>query len=96
MLEAKQWMLVGTDGSAKQVRGWLQADYGAWFGEADQRNVALPVPATERQSVSMGELHGFVHALQRPRAGEKMLVVLDSEYVYEGQVASSLPESEVA
>ena len=46
--------------------------------------MGLAVPATERQSVSTGELRGVLHALQRRRAGEKMAVVLDSEYVYKG------------
>ena len=41
VLEAEHWTLVYTDGSAKQVRGWWQAGYGAWFGEAHPRNVGL-------------------------------------------------------
>ena len=67
VLENEQWTLVYTNGSAKQVKGWWQAGDGAWFGEADQRNVGLPVPATERQSVTRGELRGVLHALQRGR-----------------------------
>ena len=35
VLETERWTLVYTDGSAKQVRGWWQAGYGVWFGEAD-------------------------------------------------------------
>ena len=96
----EQWTLVYTDGSAKQVRGWWQAGYGVWFGEADERNVGLLVPDSERQSVSRGELRGVLYTLQCRQACEKMVVVLDSEYVYKGirvvpQVAPTLMESEV-
>ena len=34
--------------------------------------------------MSTGELGGVLHALQRRRAGEKMIVVLDLKYVYKG------------
>ena len=78
------WKLVYTDGSTKQVKGWWRAGYGAWFGEGDDRNVGLPVPAKERQSVSQRELRGVLYALEQRRASEKMVVVLDSEYVYKG------------
>ena len=43
-----------------------------------------PFPATERQSVSSGELRGVLHALQHQQAGEKMVFFLDSEYLYKG------------
>ena len=46
--------------------------------------MGLPVPVTERQSVSSGELRRVLHALQRRQAAEKMVVVLDSEHVYKG------------
>ena len=47
VLQTERWTLVYTDGSPKQVTGWWQAGYGAWFGSVDKRNVSLPVPATE-------------------------------------------------
>ena len=80
VLLADGWTMVYTDGSAKQVRGWWQAGYGAWFGDADECSAGLPVPVTERQSVSRGELRGVLHALEQHRATEKMVIVLDSEY----------------
>ena len=84
VLETERWTLVYTDGSAKQVMGWWQAGYEARFGEGDHRNVGLPVPTIERQSVRRGELRGVLHALQCRRAWGGMVVVLDSEYVYKG------------
>ena len=48
------------------------------------------VSVTERQSVSKGELCGILLALQHRRAAEKMVVVLNSEYVYKGTTEWSL------
>ena len=102
VLETEQWTLVYTDGSAKQVRGWWQAGYGAWFGEADQRNVGLPVPATERQTVSTGELRGVLHALHvggwwgGNGSGVGLRVWIQGDHYVVPQVASPLLESEVA
>ena len=79
ILADDQWTLVYTDGSANQVRGWWQAGYGAWFGNSDERDVGLQVPEGEGQSVSRGELCGLLCALQRRRAGEQMVVVLNSQ-----------------
>ena len=84
LLEEEGWTLVYIDGSAKQVRGWWQAGYGAWFGEGKARNIGAPVPIHERQSVSRGELRGILYALERRQAREKMVVILDSEYVSKG------------
>ena len=78
VLETEQRTLVYTDALAKQVRGWWQAGYGL------ERRTNRIVPAAERQSVSRGEIRGALHALHRRRAVEKMVVVLDSEYVYKG------------
>ena len=95
-LEFGGWTLVYTEGSAKRVKGWWQAGYGAWFGEGSARNLGTVVPLAEQQSVSRGELQGVlympcsrggggvIYALQQRRAGERMVVVLDSEYVYKG------------
>ena len=58
VLWADGWTMVYTDGSAKQVRGWWQAGYGAWFGDTDEHSMGLPVLVTECQSVSSGELRG--------------------------------------
>ena len=41
--------------------------------------MGLPVPDSERQSVSKRALRGVLW-----RAGERMVVVLDPEYVYKG------------
>ena len=78
-----------TDGSAKQVGGWWQAGYGVFFREGSPRNYGAPVPTPERQSVSRGELRGILHALRVRQPGEKMVVVLDSEYVYKGALSWS-------
>ena len=85
-MQAQGWEVVYTDGSAKRVRGWMQAGYGVWFGEGSSRNCHACVPAHERQSISRGELRGVLRALQDRRPGERMVVVLDSEYVYKGVV----------
>ena len=60
VLEEEGWTLVYIDGSAKQVRGWWQAGYGAWFAEGNTRNVGLPVPTGECQSMSRRELRGVL------------------------------------
>ena len=80
-LEAQGWVVVYTDGSAKTVRGWERAGYGAYYAAKSSRNFVAPVPETE-QSVSQGELRGVLHALLL-RQGS-VLVVLDSEYVFKG------------
>ena len=85
-LQAQGWEVVYTDGSAKRVRGWMQVGYGVWFGEGSPRSCHACVPAHERQSISRGELRGVLRALQDRRPGERMVVVLDSEYVYKGVV----------
>ena len=84
VLDGEKWTLVYTNGSAKQVRGWWQAGYGAWFGVTDNRNLGLPVPDVERQSMNREALYGLLYALERRRVDEKMVAVLDSKYVYKG------------
>ena len=69
------------DESAKRVQSWWQAGYGAWFGDAQDRSAGLPVQVTERQSVSREVLRGVLYSLEQRRATEKMVLVLDSEYV---------------
>ena len=81
-LEEDGWAVAYTDGSSKMVRGWRQEGYGMWFAEASARNHAAPIPESERQSVSRGELRGVIHAILQRRQGERLVVVLDSEYVY--------------
>ena len=75
-------VVVYTDGSAKRVRGWMQAGYGVWFGNNSSRNFRAHVPAHERQSISRGELRGVLHAMLSREAGEQMVVVVDSEYIF--------------
>ena len=55
-----------------------------FFEDASPRNYSAPVPPHERQSVSRAELMGVLQALQLRRPGGRMVVVLDSEYVYKG------------
>ena len=57
------WVVAYTDGSAKRVRGWMQAGYGVWYGPHHTRNFSAHVPAHERQSISRGELLGVLHAM---------------------------------
>ena len=73
-----------TDGSAKTVRGWAQAGFGVWFHRGSPRNHLAHVPISERQSVSRGELRGVLHAVLARRPGERLAVVMDSEYVFKG------------
>ena len=83
-MEQGGWVVVYTDGSAKRVRGWMQAGYGVWFGPHHNRNFSAHVPAHERQSISRGELRGVLHAMLSRAVGERMVIVLDSEYVFKG------------
>ena len=85
-LAADGWTVAYSDGSAKTVRGWAQAGYGVWYARGSSRNCAAHVPVGERQSVSRGELRGVLHALLHRSPGERLVVVLDSEYVYKGIV----------
>ena len=48
-----------------------------------ERNAA-PVPTPERRSLSRAELRGVLHALRGRRAGERLVTVLDCEYVFKG------------
>ena len=52
-----------------------------WFGEGDAKNAGMPIPTNERQSVSPGELREVLYALDHRQAFERMVVILDSEYV---------------
>ena len=81
-MSGEGWVIVYTDGSAKRVRGWMQAGYGVWFGDNSNRNFRAHVPAHERQSISRGELRGVLHAMLSREAGERMVVVVDSEYIF--------------
>ena len=83
-LSGEGWAVVYTDGSAKVVRGWAQAGYGAWYGPGSLRNSSDFVPLGEKQSVSTAELRGVLHAVRSRRWEERMIVVLDSEYVFKG------------
>ena len=83
-LSREDWTVVYTDGSAKVVRGWAQAGYGAWYGPGSLRNSSDFVPLGEKQSVSRAELRGVLHAVRSRRWEEHMIVVLDSEYVFKG------------
>ena len=67
-----------------QVREWMQAGYGVFYGDGSDRNFAACVPVVERQSVGRGELRGVLHALLQRKPGERLVVVLDSLYVYKG------------
>ena len=78
------WTVVYTDGSAKVVRGWAQAGFGAWYGPNALRNASDFVPLGEKQSVSRAELRGVLHAVRDRQWEERMVVVLDSEYVFKG------------
>ena len=82
VLEEEGWTLVYMDSSVKQVKGWWQAGSGAWFGEGSERNKRSLVLTGERSSVRQSGLRGVLFALERRRAGEKMVVVLESEYVF--------------
>ena len=53
-----------------------------WFGANSSRNFRAHVPAHERQSISRGELRGVLHAMLSRATGERMVVVVDSKYVF--------------
>ena len=83
-LAGQGWTVVYTDGSAKVVRGWAQGGFGAWYGPGSLRNSSDFVPLGEKQSVSRAEMRGVLHAVRSRRWEERMVVVLDSEYVFKG------------
>ena len=83
-MELQGWVVAYADGSAKTVQGWAPAGYGVYYAASSTRNFAASVPESERQSVSRGEPRGVLHALLHRRSGERLLVVLDSEYVFRG------------
>ena len=83
-LEQGGWTVAYTDGSAKTVRGWAQVGFGVWFHRGSPRNHSAHVPISERQSVSRGELRGVLHAVLARRPGERLAVVMDSEYAFKG------------
>ena len=60
-----------------------------WVSEAPTRHHCAPVPVHERQSVGRVELRGVFWVLQGRQAGEHLVVVSDSEYVYKRIVATS-------
>ena len=83
-LSGEGWTVVYTDGSAKVVRGWAQAGFGAWYGPGSPRNISDFVPLGEKQSVSRAEIRGVLHAVRSRQWEEHMVVVLDSECVFKG------------
>jgi len=54
------WLIIFTDGSAKQVRGYWQAGFEVFYGAVDTRNVSEHVPLGESQTVSRAELRGVL------------------------------------
>ena len=68
----------------------MQAGYGVWYGDGSHRNYHSAIVAHEHQSISRAELRGVRHALLHRRLGERVVVVMDSEYVYKGIVEWSL------
>ena len=62
----------------------MQGGYGVWFVDNSPRNRVAHIPESERQSVSRGELRGVLHAILQRKPGERMVVVIDSEYVFKG------------
>ena len=84
VFEGEGWTIAYTDRSAKQVGGWWQAGYGVRFGHHSERHHAAPIPTPKQRSVSRAELRGVLHALRRRRAGQHLVTVLDSEYVFKG------------
>ena len=82
-LQSGGWTGVFLDGSAKRVPGWMPAGYGVLYGEGDLRIFAptfcrTKVKAPARVSSRGGGGGGLQHE------AAQMVVVLDSEYVYNG------------
>ena len=83
-MESVGWVPASTRDSAKTVGGGGQAGYGVFFEDASLRNHRLMCTRGEPQSVSRGELRGVLHALLHRRKGERLLVVMDLEYIFKG------------
>ena len=83
---SESWVVVYTDGSAKQVQGCMQAGYEVYYRGNSPHNCPSHLPVAEQQIVSRGELQGVLHALRHRPPGEKLISVMDSEYVSKGIV----------
>ena len=66
---AQGWVGGCSDGSARRVRGWMQAGYGFFYMDQSEHNFAAHLPERECQSVSCGELRGVLHACYREEWG---------------------------
>ena len=76
-------MIVFTDGSSKGVGGWDQAGYGCFYGDKHPRNVGDYVPEVEPQTNNRGEIRAVLCALEHKAESEQLVVVVDSEYVFD-------------
>ena len=82
-LQRGGWTVVFTDGSSKRLGGWDQAGYSFFYGYHHPRNISAHVPEAETQSNNRGEVKAVLCALEAKSDSEKMIIVVDSEYVYD-------------
>ena len=82
--QTEGWQLAFTDGSAKTVKGWSQAGYGAWYGHGSDKNFSICLPLAGRQSNNGAELRAVLTVLQQKQPSEKLHVIMDAEIVYKG------------
>ena len=89
-LASQGWVAAYTDVSAKTVRGWAQAGYRVFNATSSPQNFEAFVLETEHQSESRGELRAVLHALLHRWPGERLLVVMNFEYIFEGNTEWSV------
>ena len=77
------------DGSAKWVKGWMQAGFGIWL-EGQPSRYWAHAPIHERHSVSRAELPGLLRVVTAPKPKECLVVMLDSQFVDKGKMEWSL------
>ena len=81
--QQRGWVIVFTDGSSKRADGWDQAGYGCFYGHKHPRNVGDYVPEVEPQTNNRGGIRAVLCALEHKAESEQLVVVVDSEYVFD-------------
>ena len=77
------WEVAYTDGSSEShPQAGMVGGYGVYFG--DHRDMAAPLPTTERQTNNRGELRAALHAIRSQDPAQKTLICSDSQLVVMG------------
>ena len=61
--------------------------YGVYFG--DQRDMAAPLPTTEKQTNNRGELRAALHAIRLRNPERRTLICSDSQLLVMGAIGKA-------